>query len=160
MLHYITFMTHLLVSSCNLENPGLVDISSQCLKHLKMHNSLPHGGNSLYQIYIMSGSLIRLFIYYILCVACSGVGLRKGTLGDIAWEQRESPPPCPRPRHQSLWTLGTYKSLKDMLLLLGNQNSGKLWQRSLSKCHYPKCSLLHQSNFAFGTWKLNISCHF
>lgn len=84
MLHYITFMTHLWVSSCNLENPGLVDLSSQCLKHLKMHNSLPHGGNFLFQIYIMSGSLIRLFIYYILCVACAGVGLRKVTLGDIA----------------------------------------------------------------------------
>lgn len=87
-----------------------------------MHNSLPHGGNFLLQIYIVSGSLIRLFIYYILRVACTGVGLRKGTLGDIAWEQRESP----HHHHQSVWTLGTYKSLKDMLLLVGNQNSGKL----------------------------------
>lgn len=71
MLHYITFMTHLLVSSCNLENPGLVDLSSRCLKHLKMHNSLPHGGNFLFQIYIMSGSLIRLFIIYSVWLARS-----------------------------------------------------------------------------------------
>ena len=64
MLHYISFMTHLLISSCNLETPGLVNLSSQHLKHFKMHNYLPRGHNSFYQVYIVSGSLIHLFFIY------------------------------------------------------------------------------------------------
>ena len=90
MLHYIPFMTHLLISSCNLENPGLLSLSSQHLKHFKMHNFLPRGHNSLYQVYIMSGSLIHLFTYYLLCVAFGGVCLRKDMLGEIICEQRET----------------------------------------------------------------------
>lgn len=39
----------------------------------------------------MSGSVTHLFIYYLLCVACEGVGLRKGMLGATVWEQREAP---------------------------------------------------------------------
>ena len=38
----------------------------------------------------MSGSLIHLFIYYLLCVAFGGVCPRKDMLGEIICEQRET----------------------------------------------------------------------
>lgn len=80
MLHYISFMHPLIDFKLQFGKSWFPSLSSQHLKHFKVHNYPPCGHNSLYQVYIMSGSLIHLF--YLLFTLCDlgGVCLRKDML--------------------------------------------------------------------------------